>query len=117
MLCERIHAEGMAAGLAINPSTPAETIGGVLDAADLILVMSVHPGFSGQSFKGEVLAKTRWVRERLRDDQRLEMDGGISPENAVQVREAGCDTLVAASAIFGRPPAERAGVIGRLRGE
>jgi len=116
-LCERIRAAGMAPAVAINPTTPAEALEGLLAEVDMVLVMSVHPGFSGQSFRGEVLAKTRWARTRLRDDQRLEMDGGIAPENAAQVREAGCDVLVAASAIFGRPPGERGEVIGRLRGE
>jgi len=116
-LAETVRATGMTVGLAINPGTPAGGVFEVVDAFDLILVMSVNPGFSGQSFKGEVLDKTRAVRERLRHDQRLQMDGGISPDNASAVREAGCDVIVAASAIFGRPPAEWGAVVRRLREE
>ncbi len=115
-MCERIRAAGMSPAVAINPGTPAEALEGVLGHVDMVLVMSVVPGFSGQRFKDEVLDTTRWARERLRDDQRLEMDGGVCPDNAARVREAGCDVLVAASAIFGRPPAQRGDVIGRLRG-
>ena len=106
---------GCTAGLAINPPTPVEAALPVVGEFDLFLIMSVNPGFSGQRFIGEVLAKTRLLRSRLRPDQRLEMDGGISPENACQVREAGCDVLVAASAVFGSPPSDRPQVIDRLR--
>lgn len=115
-MVERVRASGMLAGLAINPPTDVSTILPHVEAFDMVLVMSVNPGFSGQSFIGDVLAKTRAVREALRDDQRLEMDGGIAPDNAALVREAGCDVMVAASAIFGRPRGERAGVVERLRG-
>lgn len=111
-----IHARGMTAGLAINPPTPFAAIEPVLSVPDMILVMSVNPGFSGQSFIESALETTRAVAGRLRPDQRLEMDGGISPANAARVREAGCDMLVAASAFFGRPRQERAGVIASLRG-
>ena len=100
-LCEKIHAQGATAGLALNPETPLEKIEPYIEAFDLILVMSVHPGFSGQSFIHEVLEKTRAISPRLRADQRLEMDGGVSPKTAPACREAGCDVLVSASAIFG----------------
>lgn len=113
---ERIRARGMAPGLAVNPPTPVETIFEFIEAMDLVLVMSVNPGFSGQAFIEDVLSKTRTIADRLRPDQRLQMDGGIKPENAAMVRDAGCDVLVAASAIFGRPEEERAGVIEALRG-
>ena len=102
--------------MAINPPTPVEAILPLVPDFDLILVMSVNPGFSGQKFIHDVLAKTRAIKPRLRPDQRLEMDGGIDPENAEEVREAGCDVIVAASAIFGVPAALRGEVIGALRG-
>lgn len=115
-LAREIHAAGMTAGIALNPATPAETAKALLPSFDLVLVMSVNPGYSGQAFIPDVLAKTRTLKSLLRPDQRLEMDGGIAPENADRVREAGCDVLVAASAIFGRPREEWPGVTARLRG-
>lgn len=113
-LVRRCRDLGMTAGIAINPDTPADAIDAVVEHVDLVLVMSVHPGFSGQSFIESVLAKTRSIAARLRPDQRLEMDGGIGPANAAEVRDAGCDTLVSASAIFGSD--DRSGVIAAIRG-
>lgn len=119
-LRDRVKAAGMDAGLAINPPTPAERILPHVAGFDLLLVMSVNPGFSGQAFIGSVLEKTRLVRRAIGPfspgGPRVQMDGGISPLNAGQVREAGCDVLVAASALFGKPAVERAGVISQLRG-
>lgn len=115
-LRDRVKAAGMDAGLAINPPTPVERILGVMDGFDLILVMSVNPGFSGQAFIEGTLGKTRCVRANVKPGVRVQMDGGISPVNAARVREAGCDVLVAASALFGKPEPARAGVIGQLRG-
>ncbi len=115
-LLDRIRALGCEAGLAINPPTPVERLLPVAALPDLLLVMSVNPGFSGQSFIAPTLEKTRALRAAARKDQRLQMDGGIGVANAADVRAAGCDVLVSASAIFGRPPAERPGVIARLRG-
>jgi len=115
-LADEIRDRGMSAGVAINPPTPVERILPYLEFADLILVMSVNPGFSGQAFIEASLAKTRFIKPRLRPAQRLEMDGGISGRNAAKVREAGCDVLVAASAVFGVEPMARAGVIADLRG-
>lgn len=100
-LVERIHKSGMTAGLAINPPTDVGTILPHLDLFDLILVMSVNPGFSGQSFIADVLEKVSTVSSRLQDHQRLQMDGGVNPNTAEACRAAGCDVLVAASAIFG----------------
>lgn len=100
-LSDQVRAAGMSSGLAINPPTSVDRILPVLDRFDMILVMSVNPGFSGQSFIAEVLTKTRLIAERLRPDQRLEMDGGVNRASAPACREAGCDLLVAASAIFG----------------
>ena len=99
-LAAAIHDRGLTAGLAINPPTPLDDAVGHLDPFDLVLVMSVNPGFSGQAFIGEVLPKTRGVAERLRPDQRLQMDGGVSPSTAPECCKAGCDLLVAASAVF-----------------
>lgn len=100
-LANTIHDAGMDAGLAINPPTDVSTILPWVDAFDLILVMSVNPGFSGQSFIPDVLTKVQTISERLRPDQRLQMDGGVSLETCKACKDAGCDTIVAASAIFG----------------
>ena len=102
-LIESIHALGLSAGLAINPNTPAEAIFPWLDAVDLALVMSVHPGFSGQSFIASVLPKTKAIRARARSGLRIQMDGGVAPDTAPACRAHGCDLVVAASAIFGKP--------------
>lgn len=99
-LANAIHDQGMNAGLAINPPTDVHNILPYLEPFDLILVMSVNPGYSGQSFITDVLNKTRQITSQLRSDQRLEMDGGIKPENAPSCIEAGCDVLAAASAVF-----------------
>lgn len=114
-LCRAVREAGRTVGLAINPPTGAGEIEALLEEIDLVLVMSVNPGFSGQEFIGNVLEKVRLLSPRLGDAQRLEMDGGIKPDNASRVREAGCDTLVAASAVFGVPSEQRAGVIRALR--
>ena len=97
---EQVRSAGCGVGIALNPPTPAEAVAHVLDAVDLVLVMSVHPGFAGQAFMPEVLEKTRWLKPRLGSATRLQMDGGIKPANAGEVRDAGCDTIVAASALF-----------------
>ena len=114
-LAARAHDLGMTAGIAINPDTPADAAIDVMEHFDLVLVMSVHPGFSGQAFIDAVLEKTRAIAPRLRPDQRLEMDGGIGPANAGRIVEAGADVLVSASALFGAT--DRAGVIRALHGE
>lgn len=117
-----IRAQGMTAGVAINPPTDLRALLDVLDPDDpslrpeMVLVMSVNPGFSGQSFIEETLEKTRAARERFGPDLRIQMDGGVKPDNASRVRDAGCDVLVAASAVFGKPEHERAAVIASLRG-
>ncbi|MCA9290033.1 MAG: ribulose-phosphate 3-epimerase [Phycisphaerales bacterium] len=100
-LVREIHDAGLTAGLAINPPTDVRAVLPHLDAVDLVLVMSVNPGFSGQAFIPEVLDKVRAVAPRLRDDQRLEMDGGVNARTVEACRAAGCDLIVAASAIFG----------------
>ncbi len=113
-LADAIHAAGMDAGLAINPPTEIESILPYIEAFDLILVMSVNPGFSGQAFIPEVLQKVTTVSEQLRPNQRLQMDGGVGLTTCDACKDAGCDVLVAASAIFGTTDYETA--IASLRG-
>ena len=109
-----IRDTGCDVGISINPATPAQAIEHVLDDVDLVLVMSVNPGFGGQSFMPEVLEKTRWLAEHIPDGVRLEMDGGLDPQTAPAARDAGVDTLVAGSAVFKAP--DRAAAIEQLRG-
>ncbi len=115
-LAERVRALGATAGVTINPPTPAEAILPAVGAFDLLLVMSVNPGFGGQAFIPEVLDKVRAISALLGPEQRLQMDGGISHATADAARDAGCDVLVAGSAIYGLPQADRAAAIGTLRG-
>ncbi len=111
----KVRAAGMTAGIAINPPTPAASIEHCLEAFDLVLVMSVNPGFSGQAFIPDVLDKVEAIAPRLSGAQRLQMDGGVSAENAARCRSAGCDVLVAASAIFGVPHAQRRQAVESIR--
>jgi len=113
-LIDQVRAAGCAVGIVVNPPTPVESVAHVLDQVDLVLVMSVNPGFAGQSFMPEVLDKTRWLHARLPAGVRLQMDGGIGPENIAGVLDAGCDTIVAASSLFGAP--DRAVAMAALRG-
>jgi len=115
-LADRCRALGMTAGICLNPPTPVDEVLRVVEAFDLVLIMSVNPGFSGQKFIPEVLVKAKPIRERLREDQRLEIDGGVNAENAKRVRDAGFDVIVAASAILGKPKQERANAVSELRG-
>lgn len=113
------HAAGMTAGIAINPPTSVQTLldrPELIQTVDLVLIMSVHPGFSGQAFIPETLEKARAIRPMLRPDQRLQIDGGVKPSNSAAVRDAGIDVLVAASAIFSLDPIHRAHVVDHLRG-
>ncbi|HAA91257.1 MAG TPA: ribulose-phosphate 3-epimerase [Rhodospirillaceae bacterium] len=99
---QHIRELGKKAGVSLNPGTPAAAIEFVLDAIDLILVMTVNPGFGGQSFLPSQLAKIAQIRDMIGDrDIELEVDGGINPTTAKQVIGAGADVLVAGSAIFG----------------
>lgn len=101
-----IQGAGCGAGLAFNPGTPLDVLEWVIDRVDLILIMSVNPGFGGQSFIESALGKiekARRIIERSGRDIRLEVDGGIKVENIRRVADAGADTFVAGSAIFGRP--------------
>ena len=101
-----IRDQGCKAGLVFNPATPLHYLEHVMDKVDLILIMSVNPGFGGQSFIGEALKKISLVRELINASGReimLEVDGGIKVENIAAVAKAGADTFVAGSAIFGKP--------------
>ncbi len=105
-----IHDCGCKAGLALNPATPLDWLDHVLEKLDLVLVMSVNPGFGGQSFIAEALAKLKLararidaVRARTGRDIRLEVDGGVKVDNIAAIAKAGADTFVAGSAIFGTP--------------
>lgn len=115
-LAERIRALGCLAGVVINPPTPVERVLPVVGLVDMVLVMSVNPGFGGQAFIEGSLDKLRRIRPLLRPEQRLEIDGGVSPENAGRVRDAGCDVLVAGSALFGKPREAWASIVAGLRG-
>jgi len=98
-----IRASGCKAGLALNPATPLQVLDHVLDQLDLVLLMSVNPGFGGQSFIESVLPKIEAVRRRIDAGGRdiwLEVDGGVKPDNARRIGAAGADTLVAGSAVF-----------------
>ena len=101
-----IRDQGCKAGLVFNPATPLHYLEHVMDKVDLILIMSVNPGFGGQSFISEALKKVSLVRELINASGReiiLEVDGGIKVENIAAVAKAGADTFVAGSAIFGKP--------------
>jgi ribulose-phosphate 3-epimerase len=99
-----IKAEGCQAGLVFNPAAPVDVLDWVIDKVDLVLLMSVNPGFGGQSFIDSTLRKCEQVRKRIGAsgrDIRLEVDGGIKTDNIRRVADAGADTFVAGSAIFG----------------
>lgn len=98
---QAIRALGKKAGIAINPATPVEAIAHVLDRVDLILLMTVNPGFGGQAFIGAVVDKIKSVRQMVgARDIDIEVDGGITPKTAPLVVEAGANVLVAGSAVF-----------------
>ncbi len=111
-----IKAEGCQAGLVLNPATPVEVLDYVLEELDLVLLMSVNPGFGGQAFIPSALDKLRAVREKIDASGkaiRLEIDGGVKADNIGEIAAAGADTFVAGSAIFNAP--DYADVIRRMR--
>jgi len=113
-----IREQGCKAGLVFNPATPLAYLDYVMDKVDLILVMSVNPGFGGQSFIASALPKIAEARRRIAASGRdiwLEVDGGVKADNIAQVAGAGADTFVAGSAIFGQK--DRAAAIERMRSE
>ncbi|MCB2263413.1 MAG: ribulose-phosphate 3-epimerase [Candidatus Thiosymbion ectosymbiont of Robbea hypermnestra] len=98
-----IHNEGCKSGLVFNPATPLGHLDYVMDKVDMILLMSVNPGFGGQSFIPSALDKLRQARKMIDDsgyDIRLEIDGGVKVDNIAEVKAAGCDTFVSGSGIF-----------------
>jgi ribulose-phosphate 3-epimerase len=112
-LLARIRSLGCCAGLTLNPATPASALADYLPLADLVLVMTVHPGYSGQSFMPDMIAKIGEVRrllDKLGSPAWLEVDGGISAATIRQTREAGADAFVAANAIFKNPQGIAAGI-------
>lgn len=114
---QQIRAAGAKPAVALNPSTPASAIDYVLEDLDMVLVMSVNPGFGGQSFIPSALRKIREIRdmadERGRHDLWIEVDGGIGPQNVAEVARAGANVFVAGSAVFGAKSYAEA--IGALR--
>ena len=103
---QAIKAAGCKAGLVFNPAAPLDVLDWLIEDIDLILIMSVNPGFGGQSFIESALRKIEQARCRIEacgKDIRLEVDGGIKPDNIARVAAAGADTFVAGSAIFGKP--------------
>ena len=113
---QAIRALGKRAGVALNPATPAETIEYVLDRLDLVLVLTVNPGFGGQAFIPAIIEKVARVRRLIGDRAiRIEIDGGITPETAPLVVGAGANALVAGSAVFKGGPAAYAGNIAAIR--
>ncbi len=113
---QAIRAKGKKAGVSLNPATHESCLQYVLDDVDLILVMSVNPGFGGQSFIPAQLEKIRAIREMIgRRPIHLEVDGGVTPETATAIVEAGADTLVAGSAAFKGGPSQYGSNIVALR--
>lgn len=115
---QMIRDAGCKSGLVFNPATPLSYLDYVMDKVDIILLMSVNPGFGGQSFIPATLDKLREARKRIDDsglDIRLEIDGGVKVDNIREIKEAGADMFVAGSAIFGKPDYKQ--VIDEMRAE
>jgi ribulose-phosphate 3-epimerase len=113
---QAIRALGKRAGVALNPGTPIEAVAWLLDLADIVLVMTVNPGFGGQAFLPPQLPKIAQLRHLIDTTGRqiaLAVDGGITPDTARQVLQAGADTLIAGTSVFGA--ADRAAAIAALR--
>ena len=115
---QAIKSKGVKAGLTFNPAEPLDVLDWVIDDIDLVLIMSVNPGFGGQSFIDSALRKIEQARKRIEQsgrDIRLEVDGGIKVDNIARAASAGADTFVAGSAIFGTK--DYAGVISSMRAQ
>lgn len=110
---ESVRERGKQAGVALNPATPVQVLDGIIDDLDLVLVMSVNPGFSGQRFIESVLPKIRRVRETIADRKTscdLEVDGGVNADTAPAAVSAGVNILVAATAVFKHPDGVAEGI-------
>jgi ribulose-phosphate 3-epimerase len=106
-----IKASGCRAGMSVRPKTPIEQLDPFLKDLDMVLVMTVEPGFGGQSFMGDMLPKVRWTKDRFKKlgkSSWVEVDGGINAETAPLTVQAGADVLVAGSAVFAKPDPGRA---------
>lgn len=117
---QAIRGLGKKAGVVLNPGTPVEHLDYLIDLTDLVLVMSVNPGFGGQSFIDSQLRKIEGIRRRIDATGRaihLEVDGGVNPDTARQCVDAGADVLVAGSATFKGGPGQYAANIAALKGE
>ncbi len=111
-LVTRLHELGLGAGVTLRPGTPASALAPVLDVVDIVLVMTVEPGYGGQAFLDDQLSKIAEIRSRLSPHQRLEVDGGINADTAGQCAAAGADVFVVGTSIFGWPdPAAAVGVV------
>jgi len=113
---QQIKSLGMKAGVAINPATPVDFLTTILPDLDIVLIMSVNPGFGGQTFIPHTFQKIRKLRQMVRDlgcHTKIEIDGGVTLENAASILHAGADVLVAGSTVFNAPDPAR--VIGKLK--
>ncbi|MCK5001038.1 MAG: ribulose-phosphate 3-epimerase [Anaerohalosphaera sp.] len=110
---EHLHSLGVTCGVTLNPETPVETIEAVAPLCDMVLVMTVHPGFGGQKFIDEAARKCTRIRQIVGDSVRIEVDGGVDPTTTPTVIEYGADTLVAGNAIFGQ--ADRTAAINAIK--
>ncbi len=116
-IVQQIHAHGLKAGLALNPGTSVYEADALLDELDMVLIMTVNPGFGGQKFIPSTLRKIRQLRDMMAErrlDVDIEVDGGINPTTAKEVIEAGANVLVAGSAVFGSD--DLAAAVSSLRG-
>jgi len=95
------RAAGLGAGVAFNPESEPEDVASVATDADVVLCMSIHPGYSGQPFREQTFDRVRRLRALIRDDQLIQVDGGVGEQNIVELRDCGASLLVAASSVFG----------------
>lgn len=103
MICEEIHARHAKAGVSVKPGTPISVLDPLLDVIDVVLIMSVEPGFGGQSFMEDMLEKVRYIKKQIAEQNRstlIEIDGGINADTAKLAKAAGVDVLVAGSYVF-----------------
>lgn len=114
-LIDQIKAAGCTAGVSFNPPTTAASVQHLVGHVEMFLAMSVHPGFGGQSFIPAVLGKIQELSAKLPETIRFEIDGGVGPDNAAAVADAGIDMIVAGSAVFGA--ADRAAAIAAIQGQ
>jgi len=113
ILIDKLHNLGCTAGICLNPETPVEAVEKIAPLCDMVLVMTVRPGFGGQKFMPEAAKKVRRIREIVGPETRIEVDGGIDPDTTPIVVSFGADTLVVGSAIFSKP--DRIAAINAIR--